>query len=44
MIIELKTKNEITKINSKYSNSNKKHRELNTFMSIMLITKINLDM
>ena len=42
--MEFKTKNEIIKMNRNYSNVDKKYGELNTFMNIMLITKITLDM
>ena len=42
-IIEIKAKNEIIEMNRNYSNVDKKYGELNTFMSIMLMTKITLD-
>ena len=43
-IIEYKAKIEIIKTNRNYSNVEKKYGQTNTFMSIMLITKITLDM
>ena len=43
-IIEIKAQNEIIVINRNYSNVDKKCGELNTFMSIMLMTKRTLDM
>ena len=43
-IIEFKAKNEIIKMNRNYSNVDRKCGELNTFISIMLLTKITLDM
>ena len=43
MVIEFKAKNKIL-TDRNYSNVDKKYGELYTFMSIMLITKITLDM
>ena len=43
-IIEIKAQNEIIVMNRNYSNVDKKCGELNTFMSIMLMTKRTLDM
>ena len=43
-IIEFKAKNDIIKMNKNYSNVNKKYGELNTSVSIMLMTKITLHM
>ena len=43
-ITEIKAQNEIIEMNKNYSNIGKKYGELNTFMSIMLVTKITLDM
>ena len=45
-IIEFKAKNEIVKMKRNYSNANKRiwtYGQTNTFMSIMLMTKITLD-
>ena len=43
-IIEFTAKNEIIKMNSNYSNVEKEHGQTNTFISIMPMTKITLDM
>ena len=39
-MIEIEPKNEIIEMNRNYNNVDKKYGELNTFMSIMIITKI----
>ena len=39
-MIEIEPKNEIIEMNRNYNNIDKKYGELNTFMSIMIITKI----
>ena len=43
-IIEFTAKNEIIKMNSNYSNVEKGYGQTNTFISIMPMTKITLDM
>ena len=43
-IIEFTAKNEIIKMNSNYSNVEKEYGQTNTFISIMPMTKITLDM
>ena len=43
-IIETEAKNEIKEMNRNYSNVDKNFGELNTFTSIIFITKITLDM
>ena len=43
-IIEFTAKNEIIKMNGNYSNVEKEYGQTNTFISIMPMTKITLDM
>ena len=43
-IIEFTAQNEVIKMNSNYSNVEKEYGQTNTFISIMLMTKITLDM
>ena len=42
-IIEFKIKNQIIRMNRNYSNPDKTYRGLNSFTSIMLMSKIALD-